>query len=128
MDKKIEPPDPVSWNDQMSTVELFQQLVYDIDFKNIANLLVDKNFNIYKVDSSRAFHVNHDLRKEEALQRFSRSFLDALERLDQQQVQSRLKPWISKSQIRALMARRDRILQLADERIAKLGEEAVLYP
>jgi len=89
---------------------------------------VAKNFKIYKVDSSRAFSTDRNLRREEALTRFSRSFLDAIRKLDPKQVQSQLKPWLSKSQIKGLMARRDRILEIADERIAAHGEDAVLYP
>jgi hypothetical protein len=128
MEKKIDPPDPVAWNDQMNTIGLLQRLIDDIDYKNISNLLVDKNFKIYKVDSSRAFSTDRDLRREATLMRFSRSFLDALRTLDPKQVQSQLKPWLSKSQIKGLMARRDRILELADERIAAHGEDSVLYP
>jgi hypothetical protein len=43
-------------------------------------------------------------------------------------VRERLKPWLSKAQIKGLMARRDCILELAERRIAEQGEAAVLYP
>ena len=39
----------------------------------------------------------------------------------------RLGPWLSKRERKSLWGRRDRILELADERVAEHGEEAVLY-
>lgn len=128
MEKEIDPPDPVAWNNQMSTIKLFQQLIFDIDYKNISNLLIDADFKIYKVDSSRAFRTDTELRNEQVLTRFSRSFLEGLEGLTKDKANSQLKQWLTKAQIKGLIARRDRILELAKERVAAQGEAAVLYP
>jgi hypothetical protein len=128
MELKIDPPDLQDWNNQMHTVRLFLQLIYDIDYKNISNLLVDPDFKIYKIDSSRAFRIDDELRKERSLTRFSRSVVDALERLNPEVAATKLDPWLSKAQIKALMARRDLILELVDRRIAERGEAAVMFP
>jgi hypothetical protein len=125
---EIEPPDAKAWNDQMATVRLFLQLVADQDYRNVSNLLVDESFRIYKVDSSRAFRPDAELRDEQALTRFSRRVLAALRALDPDEVASELKPWLSKGQINGLVSRRDRILELADARVAERGEDATLFP
>jgi hypothetical protein len=127
-EKGIEAPDMVDWNRQLSTVRLFLQLVYDIDFKNVANILIDESFHIYKIDSSRAFRTDKKLPEQWELTQFSRSVLDALRGLTQEQASTQLKPWLSKNQIKGLMARRDALLALADEAVAERGEDAVLFP
>jgi hypothetical protein len=128
MERKIDPPDLQDWNNQMHTVRLFLQLIYDIDYKNISNLLVDPDFKIYKIDSSRAFRIDDELRKERSLTRFSRPVVEALRRLNLEDAQAELDEWLTKAQIRGLMARRDLILELVERRIAERGEAAVLYP
>lgn len=125
---KLSPPDARAWNDQMHTIRLFLQLIADQDYRNVSNLLVDENFRIYKIDSSRAFRSDSELRKADALTRFSRSAIDALRRLDPDEVTAELQPWLSRGQITGLLARRDQILALAESRVAERGEDAVLYP
>ena len=121
------PPDMDRWNDQMATVQLFQRLINDLDEANIRNLVSDSDFKLYKVDSSMGFHPRRGLRDEDQLTRFSRQLLEALEALDRVAMDERLGPWLSKRERKSLWGRRDRILELADERVAEHGEEAVLY-
>jgi hypothetical protein len=123
-----EPPDTEDWDRQMMTIRLFLQLIYDLDYKNVANLLIDERFKIYKIDSSRAFRTDRELRDPAELTRFSSSVLEALGSLTSDDVQASLKPWLNKDQIKGLMARRDLILELAEARVAALGEDEVLYP
>ena len=123
----VQPPDLDQWNDQMATVQVFQQWINDLDQANIRNLVSDSNFKIYKVDSSMGFHAQRGLRDEGQLTRFSRRFLEALKALDREVMDERLGPWISKRNRKSLWGRRDRILELAAERVAERGEDAVLY-
>ena len=88
--------------------------------------MVDSEWRIWKVDASRAFHADSGLRREDSLTRFSRPFLSALEDLDQDELGAALGSWLNKRQIEALWQRRDRVLSLAEERVAELGE-SVLY-
>jgi hypothetical protein len=125
--KMIPPPDPADWNNQMHTVRLFLQLTWDTDYNNVSNLLIGPNWKIWKIDSSRAFLADKRLRREGTLTRFSRQVLAALEALTREQVDDRLGPWLESHQIKALWARRDRILKLAEKRIAERGEAQVLF-
>ncbi len=126
--RQIKPPDPERWNEQMYTIRLFLQLVYDLDYQNISNLLVDPDFKIYKIDSSRAFRNEGKLTHAGELIRFSRSVLDALRRLTPEMAKSRLGAWLTPGQIEGLMARREAILTLAQRRVAEQGEGVVLFP
>jgi hypothetical protein len=123
----IHPPDIVAWNHQMYTIRLFLQLIYDTDYKNSSNLLVTPDWKIYKIDSSRAFRNHKSLRREESLECFSRSVLESLRALTKERLDEHLRPWLSKTQIKALWIRRGLILELADRRVAELGEGKVLF-
>ena len=125
--RDIHPPDMAAWNNQMYTIWLFQQLICDTDFKNINNLLVTPDWKIYKIDSSRAFRNRKRLRREESLERFSRPVLDSLRALSREQLKTHLRQCLSKEQIKALWVRRGLILELAERRVAELGEDAVLF-
>lgn len=124
----IQPPDPEAWNRQMYKVRLFHQLIWDTDYNNVSNILLDKDFRIYIIDSSRAFRRHKKLQSENDLDRFSRSLLDGLRTLTREQLDEHLGEWISEKQIAALLARRDLILERAEKLVKKRGETAVLYP
>ena len=124
-DGELEPPDRETWDRRMALVRAYQQLIADQDYSNIRNVLVDDDFRIYKVDSSMAFPADRRLLDEDRLTRLPRSFLEALEGLDRAHVDDRLGPWLTKAEVKALWARRDRILDLARERAAEAGEASV---
>ena len=126
MKKKIRPPDRVEWNAQMFTIRLFHQLIWDPDYNNTRNTLVDADFKLYKVDSSLSFRTDTKLRNEKALTQFSRRVLANLESLERHEVDARLGPWLETAQLDALWTRRARLLELAREQIALRGEDAVL--
>ena len=124
--EKLSPPDMEAWNNQISTIKLYLQLIWDTDYNNISNVMVDSQWRVWKVDASRAFYVDSELRREDSLTRFSRSFLAALQALDRDELEQTLGPWLNRKQIKSLWQRRDRILELAQERVAEFGE-SVLY-
>lgn len=124
--KRIRPPDVDDWNCQMFTIRFFHQLIWDPDYNNIRNTLVDTNFKLYKVDSSMTFRTDPELRNEKSLTRFSRLVLANLESLERGEVEARLGPWLNSKQLDALWARRARLLELAKEPIAARCEVPVL--
>jgi len=120
-------PDAERWNRQMYEVRLFHQLIDDPDARNVSNLLVDADFNLYVIDSSRAFRYHHELGDAGSLRRFSRRLLERLEALTPQLLEDRLGRWLTGEQTDALLARRDLILALAARRVEDEGPR-VLYP
>jgi len=125
--RNVHPPDMVAWNDQMYTIRLFLQLIYDTDYNNVNNLLVTPDWKIYKIDASRAFRNHKELLRDASLERFSRKVLSSLRALTQEDLGENLGPWLTKAQLKALWVRRNLILELADRRVAEEGEEAVLF-
>ncbi len=125
--KRITPPDPGTWNEQMYKVRLLHQLTDNTDYRNINNVLSDPSFRVYAVDCSRGFTIYGDLRAPKELVRFPRSVLEALKTLDRPTLDARLGKWLGGPQIEGLLLRRDKLLALAAQRVAENGEAAVLY-
>ena len=126
-DKKIPAPDPGAWNRQIYVVRIFDQLIYNYD-RNLGNLLVDKRWDIWMIDHTRAFKVFKPLKNPENLgTRCPRAFLTALRALDRPSLQQAMKRAITHGQIGALLALRDAIVQYFDQRIVELGEAVVFY-
>ncbi|HEX9190442.1 MAG TPA: hypothetical protein VGB87_25420 [Vicinamibacteria bacterium] len=126
--RKLEPPDVQKWNRQLHGVRLFHQLTSNADFRNVRNVLFDPEFRVYLVDSSRAFRIQRKLLAPDDLVCISRSALEKLKALDRPTLKERLGPWLGKMQMEGLLARRDVILALIDQRIEEKGEAAVLLP
>jgi len=103
-------PDVEAWNAQMHRVRLLHQITGNTTYRNPANVLADRAFRIYAVDSSRAFRIRTDLLEPKDLVRFSRATLEKLTALDRPALDARLGRWLEKGQIAGLLARRDRIL------------------
>jgi hypothetical protein len=125
--KKIAPPDPRSWNEQMYKVRLLHQLTDNTDFRNINNVLSDPSFRVYAVDFSRGFTIYTDLRAPKELVRFPRSVLEVLKALDRPTLDAKLGHWLGGPQIESLLKRRDKIVALAARLVQERGEAAVLY-
>ena len=125
--KKIQIPvaKRASWNDQMYQVRIFNELIYNTD-ANLGNVLITNDWNIRIVDFSRGFRTRKDLRSPANLVRCDRRIYNALRELDEETVKRELGPYLKKSEIKGLLARRDKILKLFDQKIAEKGEAAVI--
>ncbi len=126
MKKKITPPNPDSWNDQMHRIRVFTQLVFDMD-RNLTNLLIDPAWNLYMIDFSRAFRLHHQLKTPKDLVKCDRALLEKLRKLDGTQFEQSTKQYLNKSEIKAVMMRRDKIVAHFEQLIAQKGEKDVLY-
>jgi hypothetical protein len=127
LSKKIQPPNPLDYNNQMHDIKLFLQLTWDTDYNNVANNIIDGNWKIYKIDSSRSFRNDPNLRRPETLTRFRRSSVESLERLDRDQLNETMAPWLSQKAVDALWERRNKLLELIQERIDTHTEDAALF-
>lgn len=125
--EKLDPPDARAWSNQMFDARLFHQLIYDADYKNLSNLLVDKEFRLWVVDNSRAFRTQSQLLNQGYLRRFSRRLLERLRALTPELLEARLGAWLTPAQREALLARRDLIVAHAERLVAESGEARVLY-
>ncbi len=122
----IEPPDREAWNRQMASARVFNQLVYNTD-PNLGNVLIDNDWKIWLVDYTRAFRVQTKLRRPKSLTRIDRDLLEHMQALDSETVKSALGDSLSNREQRAILKRRDKIVQLFEEKIVAEGADAVLY-
>jgi hypothetical protein len=125
--RNMKPDHAARWMQQIHCVRLFHQLIYDADFQNIENVIVDDAFRVYLIDCSRAFRIQEDLLAPDDLQCFSRRVLEKLNAFDRQTLEERLGRWLNGMQIEALLARRDRIDAIVKMRVAKNGSGQVLF-
>jgi hypothetical protein len=124
--ENLDPPDAEAWNKQMYKVRVFDQLIYDTD-PNLTNVLITEDWKIWRIDFTRAFRLYHDLRNSENLVQCDRQLLEKLRQLNSDEVLDKTKPHLTQSQVKALMARRDKIVQYFEKLAAEKGEGAVLY-
>jgi hypothetical protein len=124
--QKITAPDPDAWNNQMYKIRVFDQLVSDED-PNLTNVLIGENWQIWRIDFSRAFRLNKDLKSPKDLVRCDRQLLEKLKALDGNALMEKTKRYLSKDEVKAVMARRDKIVAQFQTMVAQKGEKEVLY-
>jgi hypothetical protein len=130
LERKLTPKGPrerIRLHNQLHCARLFRQLIYDTDFRNIENTLVDSEYNIYAIDASRAFRIQHDLLAPDDLTCFSRTALERLRRLDEAVIEERMGDFLDRRQVEGLLARRDKILSLVEERLEEEGPGKTLF-
>ena len=127
LQKQLIPPNPADWSQKMANVQLFDNLIYNID-RHSNNIYITKDWNVILIDHSRAFRSFKELRTENELRRFSKSLLAALEKLDRDTFRKKVSKYLDGSQLDALFARRDAILARARRLVQEQGEAAVLFP
>ncbi len=124
--QKIPVPDPDSWNKQMYRVRVLDQLVYDTD-PNLTNVQLGEDWKIYRIDFSRAFRLYKDLQSPKDLVQCDRQLFTKLKALDGNELAVRTKGFLTKQEIQAVMARRDKIVDHFQKLIAEKGENEILY-
>lgn len=124
--KNLDPPDRDAWNKQMYVVRVFDQLIYNTD-RNLGNLLIDKSWRLWMIDHTRAFRLMDKLQNEKNLVMCDRNLLANLRKLDAETLEAQLRPFVNKTEIKAVLKRRDLIVKFFEEAIAAKGEGAVLY-
>ena len=124
--KGIHVPDADAWNKQMYKVRVLTELFYDMD-PNLTNVLITKDWKIRRIDFTRAFRLQHDLKDPKDLVQCDRQVLAKLRQLTYDQVFDATKPYLTKNEVKAVIARRDKMVAQFDKLIAEKGESQVLY-
>jgi hypothetical protein len=124
--QKLTAPDADAWNNQMYKVRVFDQLVGDADV-NLTNVLISADWKIWRVDFSRAFRLNKEPKNTNDLVRCDKNLLEKLKTLDANTLTEKTHRYLSKDEVKAVMARRDKIVAQFQKMIAEKGENQVLY-
>lgn len=124
--KKVEPPNPETWNRQMYIVRVFDQLIANTD-RNLGNVVITKNWDIWMIDHTRAFRLTTQLPEPKNLVKCDRYLLANLRKLDKAILKEKAGKYLNGMEIDGVLARRDAIVKLFENKIAAEGESAVLY-
>ena len=124
--QKLTAPDADAWNNQMYKIRVLDQLVYDND-PNLTNVLIGENWQIWRIDFTRAFRTKQELRNPADLVRCDRHLFEKLKALDINALTEKDKKYLTKDEMKSLMARRDKIVEQFNKLIAEKGENEVLY-
>lgn len=124
--KKIQPPQPADWNNQMYRMRVFSALVRDTD-RNLTNVLISPDWKVVMIDFTRAFRLQKELQHLSDLNKIDRHLLARLESPSRDSVREASTDLLNTSEIDALMARRDLLVAHYKKLVATLGEEKVLY-
>jgi hypothetical protein len=119
-------PDADAWNSQMYKIRVLDQLVRDND-PNLTNVLIGENWKIWRVDFTRAFRLSKDLKDPKDLVRCDRQLFEKLKTLDGNELAEKTKHYLTKDEVKAVMARRDKIVEQFQKLISEKGENEVLY-
>lgn len=122
----IAPPNPDAWNKQMYVVRVFDQLIDNTD-RNLGNLVIDKQWRMWMIDHTRAFRTTTKIRSEANLVMCDRKLLASMRKLDEDTLNEQLRPYLTKTEIKAMLARRDKIVKFFEEAVTQKGEGAVMY-
>jgi hypothetical protein len=124
--KHLEPPDPEAWNRQMYRMRVFDELIYDTD-ANLTNVLIGKDWTLWRIDFTRAFRRSRELRRPNDLVKCDRQLLEKLKALKAEGVLAGTKGYLNKDDVQALMSRRDKIVARFEQLAAQQGEANVFY-
>ncbi|MGB8495998.1 MAG: hypothetical protein WCE53_16480 [Candidatus Acidiferrum sp.] len=125
--QKLEPPDVDAWNKQMYKIHVLDQLVSDSD-PNLTNVLIGENWKVWRIDFTRAFRLSKELKDpSKNLLHCDRQLLEKLKVLDGNALTEKTKNYLTKNEVKAVMARRDKIVAYFQKLIAEKGENEVLY-
>jgi len=124
--KKVEPPSATDWNHQMYRMRVFASLARDTD-RNVGNVLITPDWKVMMIDFTRAFRLQTELIYAKDLGKIDRTLLAKLEELSFDAVKKAVDDFLTKSEIEAVMKRRDIIVAHFKKLIAEQGEAKVLY-
>jgi len=118
--KKAQSPDQNAWNEEYDVVNVFDQLICNVD-RNQTNLLIDKQWRIWMIDESRSFRVQKTLKDPAVLKQVDRSLLAKMKTLDKETLKKELAGLATGADIDGLLGRRDLIVKFFEGK----GESAM---
>ena len=120
-------PDRIRAWRQVYDMDVFDALINNLD-RTQGNFLWDKaSWDLWMIDHTRAFGRNRKVLRPVKVRKVSRALLERLRELDAKEVKRSLKPYLNREERRAIVSRRDHILELLEKKIEEKGEDEVLF-
>jgi hypothetical protein len=118
-------PNRVNWDRQVRKMKVFDNLIHNPD-RNAGNLLIDPAGHLILIDHSRAFESWRKLVSK--IERVDRDLWTRVDALTLEAVTSAVQKWLTHSETRAILERRDLMRVEVAKLVAAKGEAAILIP
>jgi hypothetical protein len=113
--ERIQPPDPDAWRREREVIDTFDHLIYNWD-RNQGNFVYDSKWQVWMVDHTRSFRLERTLVPNKSLVRTDRKLLAAMKTLTEDQLRKEFGNLVTRDEVRALLGRRDLIVQTIEAR------------
>src|SRR5260370_33610305 len=120
------PPDKEAWNNQMYKIRVFDNLVYDTD-PNLTNVLIGEDWKLWRIDFSRGFRTFKDVKDPKDLVRCDRQLFEKLKALNATDLTEKTKGYLTKDEVKGVMARRDKVIEYFQKINAQKGRDEDPY-
>ena len=128
--KNITPPDPERFFNALEEIKIFEYLVYDDLLclqSDLQDILITDEWKVWHVDFSEAFEPEPRLIEGCEITRCSRKLYQNLQQTEDKKIKSKLKKYLNKDEIDALLKRKKLIIETIQKLIEEKGEAAVLF-
>jgi len=126
--RNIEPPDPEAFYKALEDINIFEHLTYNAR-SDLGDILIHKeDWKVCRVDFSQAFSPASELLPESKITMCSKKLYQNLLKLDSNVVKIKLNPYLNDEEIRALLERKNIIIEKIKQLIEEKGEASVLFP
>jgi hypothetical protein len=123
---QLHPTDVLRWWQQKQIMYVFDNLIANSD-RNQGNLLIDRSWNIWLIDHTRAFKRSSTLIYRDKLIHCERGLWKSLREVDEDALRERLGPFLEDQEISKLLTRRRLLIRQIQSLIDKNGEDQVLF-
>lgn len=113
--KNVQAPDQEAWNEESNIMQVFDQLIYNVD-RNQTNMLIDQGWHLWLIDHSRSFRTSAVLKDSSVVKACDRTMLAKMKALDKGTLTKELGRDVTKEEIKGLLARRDLIVKVLDSK------------
>jgi len=127
---KIEPPDSENFYNALEEIKVFEYLVYSDSLckeADLPDILITPQWKVWRVDFSEAFEPSPELIQGCQITRCSRKMYQNLMKLEDKAIRSKVKKYLNKEEINAVLKRKKLIIEKIDALIKEKGEEKVLF-
>ncbi len=126
LEEERRPPNPLAFSRQYQVMKIFDNLICNDD-RNLGNILYDENWKLWMIDHTRTFRLDLNLSEPEEIMSCEEGLWVELQALDEESLKERLDGLVRGSAIKALLARRDALVEHIRKLIERKGEQAALF-
>jgi hypothetical protein len=120
-----EPADPVSFEQQLQNLRVFDNLIANTD-RNPGNILIDGSGKVWFIDHTRSFAGQKELRNPDAITGCDVELWNRLREVTDNEIRAVLKGYVGPF-TDALLDRRKLLVKLLNERIKDQGDSEFLF-